>query len=87
MTQEKLRRVVTAAVVACTILLVLLLGVIVYQAIKIKVLDNRIEDTKDKISEYQESIKKGENDLEYYESDVYQFLESIRLGLLENEKP
>ncbi|MBQ9730228.1 MAG: hypothetical protein IJV80_05400 [Clostridia bacterium] len=84
MTQEKLRRVITAAVVAGTLLFIFLLGVIIYQTIRINVLNNRIEDTKEQITQYQESIEKGEHDLEYYESDVYKFLESIRLGLLEN---
>lgn len=84
MTQEKLRRVITASVVAGTLLFVFLLGVIIYQAIRISVLDKRIEATKEQITEYQQSIEKGEHDLEYYESDVYKFLESIRLGLLEN---
>lgn len=87
MTQEKLRRVITAAVVAGTILLVFLLGVIIYQAVKINVLDKRIEDTKDKIAQLEESIEKSENDLDYYESDVYKILESIKLGLLETGKP
>ena len=84
MTQDKLRRVVTAAVVAGTLLIVILIGVLIYQAIRINVLENRIETVKEEIQEYNEKKADAENDLEYYESDVYQFLESIRLGLLDN---
>ena len=84
MTQDKLRRVVTAAVVAGTLLIFILIGVLIYQAIRINVLENRIETVKEEIQEYNEKKADAENDLEYYESDVYQFLESIRLGLLDN---
>lgn len=43
MTQEKLKRVVTAAAVAGTLVVVCLLAVILYQVIKIVVLNNRID--------------------------------------------
>ena len=41
MTQEKLKRVVTAAAVAGTLIVVCLLAVIVYQIVHMIVLDNR----------------------------------------------
>jgi len=43
MTQEKLKRVVTAAAVAGTLIVVCLLAVIVYQIVHMIVLDNRIK--------------------------------------------
>lgn len=71
MTQEKLRRIVTAAAVAGTILIVCLLAVIGYQIVKIIVLNNRIKDEEAKIAELTEIVDKKEGDLEYYFSDWY----------------
>ncbi|HIU59000.1 MAG TPA: hypothetical protein IAC57_02750 [Candidatus Scatosoma pullistercoris] len=71
MTQEKLRRVVTAATVAGTLLVVGLLAVIGYQIIKVIVLNNRIKEVEKDIAAYEEEIEKGENDLNYYLSDLY----------------
>ena len=50
MTQEKLKRVVTAAAVAGTLVVVCLLAVILYQVIKIVVLNNKIADSEAEIS-------------------------------------
>lgn len=71
MTQEKLRRVVTAAAVAGTVLIVCLLLVIVYQIVRIVVLNNRIDKVEEEIQTQQEIKEQHENDLEYYLSDWY----------------
>ena len=71
MTQEKLKRVVTAAAVAGTLIVVCLLAVIVYQNVHMIVLDNRIKKVEAETSYYEEQISKGENDLNYYLSDLY----------------
>ena len=71
MTQEKLRRIVTAAAVAGTILIVCLLAVIGYQIVKIIVLNNRIDKVEEDIRTQQEIKEQHENDLEYYLSDWY----------------
>ena len=71
MTQEKLRRVVTAAAVAGTVLIVCLLLVIVYQIVRIVVLNNRIDKVEEEIRTQQEIKEQHENDLEYYLSDWY----------------
>ena len=68
MTQEKMRRMVTALVVAATTLLVSLLAVIVYQAIALTVNKNRIEKLEKDIQYYEQVISEGKLDLEYYES-------------------
>ncbi|MBQ5926299.1 MAG: hypothetical protein IIX01_00045, partial [Clostridia bacterium] len=66
--QEKMRRMVTALVVAATTLLVSLLAVIVYQAIALTVNKNRIEKLEKDIQYYEQVISEGKLDLEYYES-------------------
>ena len=71
MTQEKLRRVVTAAAVAGTVLIVCMLLVIVYQIVRIVVLNNRIDKVEEEIRTQQEIKEQHENDLEYYLSDWY----------------
>ena len=64
MTQEKLKRVVTAAAVAGTLVVVCLLAVILYQVIKIVVLNNRIDKVEDSIEYYEKQLSENENNLE-----------------------
>ena len=71
MTQEKLSRIVTAAAVAGTILIVCLLAVIGYQIVKIIVLNNRIDKVEEDIASYEEMNQQNQNNLEYYLSDLY----------------
>lgn len=71
MTQEKLKRVVTAATVAGTLIVVCLLAVIVYQIIHIAVLNHRIKDVESDIATYETQKDAAENDLDYYLSDYY----------------
>lgn len=71
MTQEKLKRVVTAATVAGTLVIVCLLAVIVYQVIHIAVLNHRIKETEKDINTYETQKETAENDLEYYLGDLY----------------
>lgn len=71
MTQEKLKRVVTAAAVAGTLVIVCLLAVIVYQIVKIAVLDNRIKNSEEAIAYLTEQKANQEDDLEFYLSDFY----------------
>ncbi|HIR23414.1 MAG TPA: hypothetical protein IAB32_06490 [Candidatus Scatosoma pullicola] len=66
-----MRRVVTAAAVAGTVLIVCLLLVIVYQIVRIVVLNNRIDKVEEEIQTQQEIKEQHENDLEYYLSDWY----------------
>ena len=69
MTQDKMRKLITAGVVAATALLVILLSVLVYQWIKIGVYNKRIEETENSIAYWEEQNQTAENDLEYYTSD------------------
>ena len=61
----------TAAAVAGTVLIVCLLLVIVYQIVRIVVLNNRIDKVEEEIRTQQEIKEQHENDLEYYLSDWY----------------
>lgn len=68
MTQEKMRKLITAGVVAATVLLVFLLAFLIYQWIKIGVLNNRIEKIEAENARLEETLNKGTQDAEYYES-------------------
>ena len=71
MTQDKMRRVITACVAAATVLLTCLSVFIAYQWITIAVLNNREKTLKSEIKKLEESIELGEKDLEHYESELY----------------
>ena len=70
MTQEKMRTVITAFVVAATTLLVVLFGVLVYQWIKIGVLDARINEAEQKREQLLDQKENYTNAAEYYESEL-----------------
>ncbi len=71
MTQEKLRRTVTAAVVAATITVFCLLVFIAYQVITMIVQKNRIKELEKDVSRYEQIIDQNERDLEYYLTQEY----------------
>lgn len=85
MTQEKMRRIVTACVCAATVLLVFLLGFLVYQLVTINVLNDRIEDVTADIAYYEEKIEEGKDDLEYYQSDLGKYIEALKLGFINQQ--
>ena len=82
MTQEKLRRVVTAAVVAGTTLFVILLSVLVYQIVTISVYNKRIEKIDGEIAELEQTIEKQESDLDYYSSELGKFWLAMEQGFV-----
>ena len=85
MTQEKMRRIVTACVCAATVLLVFLLGFLVYQLVTINVLNDRIEDVTADIAYYEEKIEESKDDLEYYQSDLGKYIEALKLGFINQQ--
>lgn len=85
MTQDKMRKMITAVVVAATMLLVILLSVLIYQWITIGVYNKRIAEAEEAIAYYTEQNAAAENDLEYYESDFYKQLEAFKLGLIKGQ--
>lgn len=82
MTQEKLRRVVTAAVVAGTTLFVILLSVLIYQWIKISVYNSRIEKLEEENKQIEAEIKDSEEALDYYNSDLGKFWLAMEQGFI-----
>ena len=86
MTQEKMRKLVTAIVSACTILLTLLAGYLAYQWITIAVYKNKAEKLEQKIAYYKELNENAQNDLEYYESDLYKEWEAMKLGFVKGNQ-
>lgn len=68
MTQEKMRKIITASVAAATLLLVFLLSFLVYQWITIAVLDKRISEIEQENAQLGEINADMEKDLAYYES-------------------
>ena len=68
MTQEKMRKLITASVVAATTFVVFLLAVLVYQWITLGVLDTRKAKLEEENMLLQEQIEKGGDTAEYYES-------------------
>ncbi len=85
MTQDKMRRTITAIAVAGTTLLVVLLAYLVYQWITIAVLNNRIEKAEEDVAYYEALNEQSESDLEYYESDFYKQLAAFKLGLIKGQ--
>lgn len=68
MTQEKMRKVIAACVSAATVLFVFLLSYLVYQWVTLAVLDRREKELEAEIQKLQQTIEKGTEEAEYYES-------------------
>jgi uncharacterized membrane protein len=71
MTQDKMRRVITACVAAGTFLLTFLSVVIVYQWITLAVLNHKEKKVQAEIDQKKQIVNELNMDLEYYESDLY----------------
>ncbi len=67
MTQDKMRRIITACVVAGTTLLVILLSVLIYGWIRIGVLNRREKRLNAEVEALKEQSQQLEGDAEYYE--------------------
>ena len=68
MTQEKMRRIITASAVSATLLLVFLFSFLVYQWVQIAVFNNRIENLEKETARLEQQLQEGIKDAEYYES-------------------
>ena len=71
MTQDKMRRVITAIVSACTVLLTLLSAFLVYQWITIAILNKKIKAEQDKIEYWTSKNETDQDLLDHLESDLY----------------
>ena len=78
MTQEKMRKVITASVVAGTMLLVILLSVLIYQWIAIGVRNKRIAKAEADVAYWTQLNQEAESELEYKQSEIYKYWESIQ---------
>ena len=86
MTQDKLRRVVTACVSAGTVLLVCLLSFLVYQWITIANLNKKILKAEADVAYWTEQCEITEGTAEYYESEFYLKWAIEELQLLKDKK-
>ena len=83
MTQEKMRKVITACVSAATVLLVALLSFLIYQWITIAVQNKRIDKLTAEITRLEEIIAMDKKDLEYYQSVFYLNQKALELQMLQ----
>ena len=86
MTQDKMRRIITACVSAATVLFVLLLGYLTYQWVTISVQNKREAQLNAEIAALEEQIAKGEEDAEYYESVLGKEWLAIHFGWQAGDK-
>ncbi|MBE5740646.1 MAG: hypothetical protein E7349_07365 [Clostridiales bacterium] len=68
MTQEKMRKVITASAVAATLLLVFLLSFLVYQGIQSAVYNKRIKELTEETNRLEQELDSNTKNAEYYES-------------------
>ena len=85
MTQEKMRKVITACVSAATVLIVLLLSYLIYQWATIANLNKRIAKAEDEVRYWQEIVDKGEADARYFGSEEYLKQAIIELQMLQEK--
>lgn len=86
MTQDKLRRIITACVSAATFLLVLLLGFLIYQWITIATLNKKIAKAEAEVAYWEEECAKSEGTADFYEDEFYLKWALEELKLLEGKK-
>jgi hypothetical protein len=86
MTQDKLKRVVTACVSAGTVLLVCLLSFLIYQWIAIANLNKKILKAEADVAYWTEQCEITEGTAEYYESEFYLKWAIEELQLLKDKK-
>jgi cell division protein FtsB len=65
MTQEKMRKVITACVSAATVLIVLLLSYLIYQWATIANLNKRIEKAQEEVDYWTKRVEESTNELDY----------------------
>ena len=85
MTQEKMRKVITACVSAATVLLILLFSYLIYQWVTIGVLNKRIAEAEAEVKYWQEIVDKGEEDARYFGSEEYLKQALIELQMLQEK--
>ena len=85
MTQEKMRKVITACVSAATVLLTVLLSYLIYQWVTIAVCSKRIDKLETEIAQLEQVVAMGKMDAEYYESEFYLSQKVLELQILKEQ--
>ena len=70
MTQDKMRRIITACTAAVTTLLVFLLSFLIYQWITIASLNKKIDQTRAEIVRLEKIVEQKKMDVEYFRSEA-----------------
>ena len=86
MTQDKMRKVITACVSAATVLLVALFSFLIYQWITIAVYNKRIDKLETEIAQLEEIIAMDKKDLDYFESEFFLKQKVLELQMLQEKK-
>ena len=71
MTQDKMRKIITAVVVAATLLLVFLLSVLIYQWVTLGVLNRRKAKLDKEIATLEQQKQDAALDAEWYEANMF----------------
>ena len=83
MTSQKRNRLIAAATVNAVLLLLILVGIMVYQLVTIFVLNKNNTDLENQISQTNGNIENMKNDIEYYKTDEGLIGLMIEYGLLD----
>lgn len=86
MTQEKMRKIITACVSAATVLLVFLVGFLCYQWIARAVLDNRMERLEKEIAALEQNNADLEDYAAYLETDMGKDWLAFQMGFVKGNK-
>ncbi len=79
MTQDKMRRIITACVSAATVLLVFLLSYLIYQWITIANYNKKEQQLLNEIAAIERQIEEAQDDADYMESEFYLQLQLAEL--------
>ncbi len=85
MKQGKMRKIITACVSAATVLFVILFAFLIYQWIKMAVLDKRIEKVQEEIAYYEELNENAEGTAEWLESEQGKLWTSWQYGFIQGQ--
>ncbi len=80
MENQKKNRIAAAITVNVILLIVILAAVIIYQLVEIVAVNNRRNQLKKEIEEYERLIEQSKNDLDYLQSEQYLLDLAFKLG-------
>ncbi len=86
MTQDKMRKIITASVSAATVLLVFLVGFVCYQWITMAVLNNRKEKLEKENARYEQMNTDMKDELSFLESEMGKDWLAFQEGFVRDNK-